>query len=378
MNLVNKIQRHWRKLTTPLLGHIPAQGYWPSAWDYYQHYQHDGLPGLCYYPYWSTYQEHYPVPRSIYPHPHHAFRWTTITMPESYWVSIPNAKVLNGRQSVGSVIAHDGKVIHDSSRQLTNQPEQNEACYRKFPRPIPTEKTIAVLGIGGGGMNYYHWLVDVLPRIHLLKHGHIWPKIDSFLVDEPSPKLAITLDILGIDASQIIYTYHYLTLASPLVIVPQFPQAQYRWRIDFLRETFLPHRDTTASKIEKIYISRSKASRRRVLNEAAVLDYLMPLGYVPFWLEDLSFLEQVSLFSQAQRVIGLHGAGLANIVWCPAGARVLEIFPSESISTYYWVLASQVGVDYYYLLSLHSPPLPKDDTVLDLKQLRQAVEHFES
>jgi len=378
MNLVNKIQRHWRKLTTPLLGHIPAQGYWPSAWDYYQHYQHDGLPGLCYYPYWSTYQEHYPVPRSIYPHPHHAFRWTTITMPESYWVSIPNAKVLNGRQSVGSVIAHDGKVIHDSSRQLTNQPEQNEACYRKFPRPIPTEKTIAVLGIGGGGMNYYHWLVDVLPRIHLLKHGHIWPKIDSFLVDEPSPKLAITLDILGIDASQIIYTYHYLTLASPLVIVPQFPQAQYRWRIDFLRETFLPHRDTTASKIEKIYISRSKASHRRVLNEAAVLDYLMPLGYVPFWLEDLSFLEQVSLFSQAQRVIGLHGAGLANIVWCPAGARVLEIFPSESIPTYYWVLASQVGVDYYYLLSLHSPPLPKDDTVLDLKQLRQAVEHFES
>ncbi|WAS03890.1 glycosyltransferase family 61 protein [Gloeomargaritales cyanobacterium VI4D9] len=378
MKLGDKIQRTWRKLLTPLVGNIPAQGYWSSAWDYYQHYQQEGLPGLCYYPYWSTYQEHYPVPRSIYPQPHGAFYWTTVTMPESYWVSLPKATVLSGRQSVGSVIAHDGKVIHDSSRQWANQPEQNEACYHKFPRAIPTEKTIAVLGIGGGGMNYYHWLTDVLPRIHLLKHGHIWSKIDSFLVDEPSPKLAITLDILGINPSQIIYTYHYFTLASPLVVMPQFPRAQYRWRIDFLRETFLPHRDTTATKIEKIYISRSKASRRRVLNEAEILDYLTPLGYVPCWLEDLSFLEQVSLFSQAKRVIGLHGAGLTNIAWCPPGARVLEIFPSESIPSYYWVLASQVGVDYYYLLSLNFPPLPQDDTVLNLKQFQQAVEHLET
>ena len=378
MKFSDKIQRNWRKLLTPLTGSIPAQGYWPSAWDYYQHYQHTGLPGLGYYPYWSTYQEHYPVPRSIYPQPHQAFCRTTITMPESYWVSVPHATVLSSRQSVGSVIAHDGKVIHNSSRQWVNQPEQNEACHRKFPRPIPIEKTLAVLGIGGGGMNYYHWLTEVLPRIHLLKQGHIWPKIDRFLVDEPSAKLAITLEILGVAPSQIIYTHRYITLASPLVFMPQFLRFQYRWRIDFLRETFLPYRDVNASKIDRIYISRSKASRRRVLNEAEVLDYLMPLGYVPFWLEDLSFLEQVSLFAQAKRVIGLHGAGLTNIAWCPPGARVLEIFPSESIPSYYWVLASQVGVDYYYLISLNSPPFPHDDTVFDLKQLRQAVEHFES
>ncbi|WP_071455509.1 glycosyltransferase family 61 protein [Gloeomargarita lithophora] len=365
-------------MIAPINGKIPAQGCWSSGWDYYHYYQHQNLPGLNYYSHWSTYQEHYPVPRSIYPQPHGAFHWTTITMPESYWLSVPQATVLSGRQSVGSVVAHDGKVIHDLSRQWANHPQKNEACHHKFPRPTLLENTIAVLGIGGGGMNYYHWLTDVLPRINLLKYGGIWDKIDYFLIDEPSPKMAIGLDILGIPLAKRIYTRFDRVLSSPLVIAPQFLRAQPRWRIDFLRETFLPHRDTNYSKIEKIYISRSKASRRRILNEAEILDYLTPLGYVPCWLEDLSFLEQVSLFSQAKFVIGLHGAGLTNIAWCPPGGRLLEIFPSESIPSYYWVLASQVGVDYYYLLSLNSPPLSQDDTVIDLKQFQQAVEHLES
>ncbi len=378
MKLSDKLQHRWSKLITPIVGKIPAQGYWRSAWDYYQHYRHDNLPGLHYYPYWSTYQEHYPIPRSIYPQPHGAFRWTTITMPESYWVSIPQATVLSGRQSVGSVIAHDGKVIHDSSRQWGNQPEKNEALSRKFPRSKTISKTIAVLGIGGGGMNYYHWLTDVLPRIHLLKQGDIWGKIDYFFIDEPHPKMAMTLDVLGIPPAQRIYTRFDRTFSTHLAILPQFPQAQPAWRIDFLRATFLPHINPNASKIAKIYISRSQAQRRRILNEDKVLDYLTPLGYVPFHLENLSFIEQVSLFAQARIVIGLHGAGLTNVAWCPPGARLLEIFPSESIPSYYWVLASQAGVDYYYLLSLNSPPLPQDDTVIDLKQFRQAVEHLES
>jgi capsular polysaccharide biosynthesis protein len=378
MKFSDKIRHRWSKLITPLVGQVPAQGSWPSGWEYYQYYQHQNLPGLHYYPHWSIHQEHYPVPRSIYPQPHNAFRWTTITIPESYWVSIPQATVLSGRQSVGSVIAHDGKVIHDSSRQGANYPKKNEACDRKFPKPTAIQSTIAVLGIGGGGMNYYHWLTDVLPRIHLLKHGNIWEKIDYFFIDEPSPKMAITLDILNIPKAQRIYTRFDRTLSSPLVVVPQFPQAHAAWRIDFLRETFLPYRDTKFSQIEKIYISRSQASRRRILNEPEILDYLIPRGYVPFQLEDLSFIEQVSLFSQARIVIGLHGAGLTNVAWCPPGGRLLEIFPSESIPSYYWVLASQVGVDYYYLLSLNSPSLPQDDTVIDLKQFQQAVEHLES
>ncbi len=378
MNFADRLPHRWSKLITPIIGQIPAQGYWASGWDYYQYYQPEHLPGLDYYPYWSTYQETYPVPRSIYAQPHGAFRWTTITMPESYWLTVPQGTVLSGRQSVGSVIAHDGKVIHDTSRQWANPPEKNQACHDKFPRKINIKDTLAVVAIGGGGMNYYHWLTEVLPRIYLLKHGDIWQKIDRFFIDEPSQKIAITLDILGIPLSQRIYARFDRTLASPLVIAPQFLRSQPRWRVDFLRTTFLPYRDVHSSKVSKIYISRSQASRRRILNEAEVLDYLKLRGYVPFCLEDFSFLEQVSLFSQAQIIIGLHGAGLTNVAWCPAGARLLEIFPSESIPSYYWVLASQAGVNYYYFLSLNHPPLPQDDTVIDLKQFRQAVEHLEA
>lgn len=379
MKFTDKIRHHWSKLVAPLTGQVLAQGYWLSGWDYYQHYCHHNLPGLAYYVCWSSHQEIYTPPRSIYPQPHQGFQRTTVTIPETYWLAVPQAIVLSARQSVGSVIAHDGRVIHDSSRQWSRPPTDNQACHYKFPRPRTVEKTIAAVGIGGGGMNYYHWLVDVLLRIHLLQYGDIWDRIDYFLLDEPSPKLAITLDILGIHPSQRLYARFDRTLASPLIVSPKFPTSTSpAWHVEFLRRTFLPYCDTTRCGMpQKIYISRAKASRRRIVNEEELLGYLAPLGYRPVWLEDLSFVEQISLFAQAQRVIGMHGAGLTNILWCPPGSRVLEIFPSASIATYYWVLANHVGMDYHYFVS-NAPPLPQQDTVINLRTFRQAVELFES
>lgn len=44
-------------------------------------------------------------------------------------------------------------------------------------------------------------------------------------------------------------------------------------------------------------------------------------------LENLSFYEQIKYFNNAKLIIGIHGAGLANVLFCNKGATLLEIYP---------------------------------------------------
>ena len=44
-------------------------------------------------------------------------------------------------------------------------------------------------------------------------------------------------------------------------------------------------------------------------------------------MSELTFVDQVSLFNNIDQVVGLHGAGFANIVFCKPGTKVLELKP---------------------------------------------------
>lgn len=39
--------------------------------------------------------------------------------------------------------------------------------------------------------------------------------------------------------------------------------------------------------------------------------------------------EQVALYTRARIVVGVHGAGFANILWAPSGTDIVEIIPID-------------------------------------------------
>ncbi|MCS7293555.1 MAG: glycosyltransferase family 61 protein, partial [Gloeomargarita sp. SKYBB_i_bin120] len=360
------------------LGTIPAKGYWASSWEYYQNYCGQ-LPGLEYHVCYPGYEVTYRLPHTIHTDIHPCFSQRAHRqIPETYWLTVPEGTILRAYRSMGSVVAHDGRVIHDSSRQCGLPVAENEALHLKFPTTRAVDHTIAVMTDGGGGINYWHWLFDILPKFYLMQKEAIWPKIDYFLVDKPLPQLQITLDILGISKEQIMYTKFSHSLKCPLVVLPNYIREKPRWILDFLRSSFLPRQNLDVSSNKKIYISRRKAKRRKIANEDQVLDYLTRRGYTAYCLEDLSFSEQISLFRNAKYVIGLHGAGLTNIAWCEPGGRVLEIFPDVPRRDCYWILANQVGLDYYYWYPTSQNGSYDADIWIDTRAFAQVVDHFES
>ena len=47
-------------------------------------------------------------------------------------------------------------------------------------------------------------------------------------------------------------------------------------------------------------------------------------------MSELSFLNQINIFYNADIIVGLHGAGFANLSFCKSGTKVVEIRANET------------------------------------------------
>jgi capsular polysaccharide biosynthesis protein len=82
----------------------------------------------------------------------------------------------------------------------------------------------------------------------------------------------------------------------------------------------------------KLYLSRSATSRRRIQNEAEVLEVLTPVGFECVRPETLSVREQIALFSQASHIVGPSGAAMTNMLFAPAGAHVVVLLTRHLVN----------------------------------------------
>ncbi|WP_293062938.1 tetratricopeptide repeat protein [Okeania sp. SIO2B3] len=230
--------------------------------------------------------------------------------------------------------------------------------------------TVAVLS-GLSGNVYFHWMVDILPRIEILRRNGInFEQIDWFLINSTKqPFQQETLRILGIPEDKIIESDRHPYIQAKKLIVPSFSGHlawAERWVLEFHRQVFLNRSISTVFKDgfkqkenknnqvisypERIYISRNKAKYRRVINEEKLIDLLSQYGFITIELETLSVVEQVALFANAKVIVSPHGSGLTNIMFCRPDTTVVELVSPNYIKHYYWAIAQQLGLKCYYLV----------------------------
>jgi capsular polysaccharide biosynthesis protein len=74
-----------------------------------------------------------------------------------------------------------------------------------------------------------------------------------------------------------------------------------------------------------LYVSRADAAQRHILNEGELEDSLARLGFKSFVPGRCNVAEQIRAFSSARVIVGVHGAGMTNMVYAPAHASYIEI-----------------------------------------------------
>ncbi|MGF9696869.1 glycosyltransferase family 61 protein [Paenibacillus sp. MABNR03] len=304
--------------------------------------------------------------------------------PEGGYVAcIPNGRVWG---STGSILTSDGKLIFELSPEYDGQQnrmltlEEHPALHRrKAQEHQHLEGTAAVLTFCGSH-NYFHWLYDVLPRLGMLRVLNI--PFQS-LVMNPNPHGSFvkeTLCMFGVSESSVIRTEDDLEIQADGLVVPSLMMNSHYppWATAILRTFMLPGCDTTLHSPDRIFISRSKASARRIANEDEVIRHLEPYGFTPVCLEDLTVAQQVQLFSSSKAIVSPHGAGLANLAFCMEGTLVVEIFHTRHVVPTYWMISNHNKLDYYMMYGQDAgttqdrfPGL--EDFSVDLDRLEQTL-----
>jgi len=225
--------------------------------------------------------------------------------------------------------------------------------YKKIRPPISLPGTTAVIAttLGAG---YSHWLLEELPRLLALKPGDCETLIAHAVHAYNREAFA-----LHRFSGKILPAKREAHHSCEQLLVPSLGQLTPS-TVRALDEFTAPLRLPSSPFGERLYISREKAKRRRVVNETELWAELVAHGFVKLHLEDLTWTQQITAFRAAKVIVSPHGAGLANLAFCQRGTKVIELFHRSYVSPLYWQLAALKGLDYRPVVAEGETPLTQE------------------
>jgi hypothetical protein len=186
--------------------------------------------------------------------------------------------------------------------------------------------------------NFGHWLLDGVPQIVAL--DALAPDAVFLLPDPLKGIYTSTLGLLGIGADRLRPWSGTPVSCSRLLLLEDDSRAgggrplsallQTRRRL--LERASVPDARPT----RRLYVSRrdAKPHRRWVENEPDVEALFASRGFEIVSMRECPLPEQVRMFTSARVVAGASGAGLADIVFAPAGTHVITLVSDELLRWY--------------------------------------------
>jgi|GEM_PF-287944 len=208
-----------------------------------------------------------------------------------------------------------------------------------------------------GGYCYFHWITEVLGRLAMVEMSGI--EYDYIYVPTYKPFMKDSLILWGVDPSKIIEADETNYIQADELIVPslvskidegytKFASYVPPYVVEYVKEKLVrkAQEQNIASDFSKrVFITRKDAPNllRQTTNEDEVFALFEAKGFKCYSLSNLSVLEQIMLFQNAEVVVGCHGAGLTNTIFCNQGTQVIEFFQARGSATY-WYISQMLGL----------------------------------
>jgi capsular polysaccharide biosynthesis protein len=205
-----------------------------------------------------------------------------------------------------------------------------------------------VLCVKRGAYNYGHWLAEMLPAA-LLANRLLGPEV-RFLVPPAGGAMGETirasLQMAGIGLDRIVPFGPAPCQVRELVMVHGLSNhGLYLSPVVAELLQALAEPVTPARPGARLWVSRA-GSPRSLCHEAEFAAILQTLGWQVAETGGLAFRDQVALFKGAAMVAGVMGAGLANLLFAPAGARAEVFAPAGMPDTFFYLISCLRGLRY--------------------------------
>lgn len=265
-----------------------------------------------------------------------------------------------------SLVGRTGRILDEQRRWVLQTSKSRPMVTYNDLRPLPSRRVtpsggpwFSMVHSAVGHRHLFHFLIDRLQYVHAWLHrfGAAAAAVPTtVLTNEDLPGFQQT-------AWQVLHARH------PWMRCQAVPAGE-RWQleglqvcdvrqpikstfcdpgfIDFLRGLYLEAfgLPTHAQGWRRLYVSRRDARKRRPHQEAAIEAALGQRGFESVALAQMPFAEQVRLFTEAQTVVGVHGAGLTHMAFAPASTQLVELFPSTKVKDTYFLLCHRRGLAY--------------------------------
>ena len=223
---------------------------------------------------------------------------------------------------------------------------------------VPASGPPLVLAKKRGAANYGHWLMEMLPMLHLVL-DRLGPAKPGVLVhDVTDPQLG--------EAMQ--WSLRRLGMPDDRVRVTGLEPAAFRRLIlvEGLTEhgTFMSplvpycHRQLlhgiNGTGHERVFIARTAGLRRNFSEPLHMERLATDAGYHVLRTEGLSLRQQMAAVRDARVVAGVMGAAMTNLAFARSPAKVLLFAGAVMPDTFFWFLANLFGHRYREVRCLQS------------------------
>jgi capsular polysaccharide biosynthesis protein len=296
-----------------------------------------------------------------------------IPIPEQGWLRLENATLQDG----GTVFAGGELVAYERAADPTldfvagqwdsvlGSRSQRSVALVRHREPAASRFDSGVVLSGRNDNNWYHWLIEYLPRA--LQLDASVPDDAPFVVSMRTPQSGIdalsalsSRDVLRLD-SQFAHHFDTLHVLAPPVEVLDTTKVSWRQGLSLNPEPLRAARKIWTGEesagTERVFLRR-RSAHRGLHNEAELVEIAEAHGLTIIDPGQLTWAEQVALFSTAALVVGASGAVMGNYLLMPKGSEVLAI-TSHPLSDFILpaAIAHVGGVGFSYVLGEASTKL---------------------
>jgi len=215
---------------------------------------------------------------------------------------------------------------------------------------------------GNGAFNYYHWLVELLPKLQFVEDDG-----RPLLVSDDVERMPTFRDALMrvADGRPIVFLRQDLTYRVGRLVYVESPSiCPFNLRggeafrvgdfvmrassIQYLRRRLLASSPRHRSSRRRLFLARK--SLRRDYNQDEIFAICQRFGFEKIYMDDLSLQQQIEAVGSAELIAGPTGAAWTNLLFVEPGTRCLCWMAEEQREfAAYSNLAHAVGAELRYL-----------------------------
>ena len=252
------------------------------------------------------------------------------------WETMPHVQLRSWRvrdvvlDGATMLLLHQGRVIRQSNYHRA--PQEIEAVSKHTAPLIDIDDDRPVLICGDAwSRNHYHFLNHTLPAIDATA-AHARLRLAMLPMLPPHERALSLLGHAGHPRTMIEpgrqYRIARAEFCNLTVGVADFADSKL---LQAMHDRLASHVPDDGAHADMLYVSRLGDRHRRAAGEAELVDGLRRRGLIIATPAEMGLEQQIAAFRRARLVVGLHGAGLANIAFCRPGTAAYDMLPEHFI-----------------------------------------------